>query len=235
MCFTIRLQLKRNVYSCSSLQRWMHWWHHGLQFEWLSLQRLSRGDPSFKYGRRRRWGRVWWERRRRLTCLHLATPTSTVLQNTFTVGKIVPFLCVRVCVCASLPILLLMFPCLYFCLAFLRGVDENRKNRGVCCTLLLFYFFFLFPAPEAPAPQLWGAVSSKGTVVCGPATSAEVFLYLIHFSISHPTEKNSLCKTYCCWRMYYVLVWTVFTIVLHTADMIKVFPDSQSVCFNTLC
>lgn len=235
MCFTIRFQLKRNVDSCSSLQRWMHWWHHGLEFEWLSLQRLSRGDPSFKYGRGGGGRRVWWERRRRLTCLHLATPISTVLQNTFTVGKIVPFLCVRVCVCffAQPPP-----SCSHACISvwlFSGVLMKIERTEVYVAPSFYFSLFFPFPAPEAPAPQLWGAVSSKGTVVCGPATSAEVFLYLIHFSISHPTEKNSLCKTYCCWRMYYVLVWIVFTIVLHTADLIKVFPDSQSVCFNTLC
>lgn len=147
------------------------------------------------------------------------------------------FMCACVCVCffahppphVPMPV-------------FLSGFSQGcwwklKEQRCMLHPPFYFIFFFLFPAPEAPAPQLWGAVSSKGTVVCGPATSAEVFLYLIHFSISHPTKKkkNSLCKTYCCWRMYYVLVWTVFTLVLHTADMIKVFPDSQSVCFNTLC
>lgn len=70
----------------SSPQWWLHRRHHGLQLEWLSLQWVSRGDSSVLHGGWWRWGWVWWERRRRLTCPRLAAPTSTVPQATLTVG-----------------------------------------------------------------------------------------------------------------------------------------------------
>lgn len=143
-------------------------------------------------------------------------------------GNSVPFF---VCASSAFP----LFPMPVFLSGFLRGVDEYWMNRGVYCT-------HPFSASEshAPAPQLWGGVV-QGNCSLWPGHHAEVFVCLIHFSISHPTKKKkkpTSFKIYCCWRMYNVPVRIVIPIILqlHMADvmMIKMFHDGLSVCFNML-
>lgn len=89
------------------------------------------------------------------------------------------------------------------------------------------------PETRAPAPQLWGGAVVQGNCSMWPGHCTEVCMSNPLLNKPSPLKENPLCIIYCCWRMYYELVWIFipFMLQLNIADfMIKMAKVSAFTC-----